>query len=217
MRLLIYPGAHSPRLTLQELRREPHEAARERRAREIAERQEKGVPLDDHTDWSQVDEAATALRTAVEARDTRSAIEAVRALDVALSRKALTPIEAYKPEPIRDEVRLVIRALEHEARQQLLLAVEDAAAAVDAAVEAGADKARIVELDADFRRQVRGFLLASLVSMTVGDDVVDTVGENDIAALEGAGLLFDVYAGVRDYQGLSEGKAGRFGRPPPST
>lgn len=217
MRLLIYPGAHSPRLTLQELRREPHEAARERRAREIAERQERGVPLDDHTDWSQVDEAAAALRTAVEARDTRSALEGVRAVDVALSRKALVPIEAYKPEPIRDEVRLVIRALEHEARQQLLLAVEDAAAAVDAAVEAGADKARIVELDADFRRQVRGFLLASLVSLHVGDDVVDTVGENDIAALEGAGLLFDVYAGVRDYQGLSEGKAGRFGRPPPST
>lgn len=217
MRILIYPGALSPRLRLQDLRREAHEHVRAVRAAEIVKREADGIPLDDHTDWKTAEEHAAALAGFLAERDTIRAVGAVALLDAALSRRVLTPLPAYEPKPGLDDVFIVVRALEDDERRRLLAEVEEAAEASDAAVKASAERARLLTLDADFRGAVRRFVLRSVASMTVGDDDVAAVEERDVLALEGAGLLFDVFAAARDYQGLSPGKAGRFGRPPPST
>ena len=216
MRLLIYAGAISPLLLLQDVLKEAHTAVVDARAEEIGQREADGIPLDDHTRWPAVDGTIEELTAATTAMDTGRAVELTVKLNQLLSRKALTAIPAYEPTKTRDLVQVRFVALEDGARRDLLRKVAEAQDRIG--LVPASDNAALMAAILERDEAVKDFIAASVCELHVGDDSIK--GPPDAADLEAiklSGLLWDLYSAARDYQELSLGKAERFGPRPQST
>lgn len=199
--VLIRPGQVSDWVALVDVLREAHEEQAEERKKEIARRAEKGIPLDDDTDWAAVD-------AAVAAKDSAK----VAALTSGNALAELPPFEAPR---FADQVKLRIRAVSENTRRAAMM---DVAAAVDAIAQAIAGK-HFEALPAlqKARDAVFGeFIKLSVAELHVGEEAFVDVDDALVDALQATDLLAPIFAAARDYQRLSRGKGARFGSLQPS-
>lgn len=207
MKLLIRPGALSPKLILDDVLRERHEDIRAQRQRTIDKRTQKGTPLDDDTKWFDID--IDAVANAVHARDTERTLTAAQAVVDAVAGHKLVPIAEYVSVPHYRDIKVQFRALAHTPMRELLDAVADAAGhGSDAVAELG------------FHEAVGAFVKRAVHIIDFGgvdDESLEDLDDDDVQALLASGLLIDVFVAARDYQAMSPGKGSRFGSPPPRT
>lgn len=215
--LLIHPGEkHGPIMLLDALR-EIHGELQAERAKEIAERKKNNVPLDDSTDWSQVEAARDELVASVASKDAKSTTEHAGKLAALTAGNKLEPIPDFEADPELEGVAVELVVMSDADRRMCLAQVADGWRALRDAHIGGAGQVVVREADEAIvqaqERMVR--LGVARVLGLDGGPVIDVASM--LPSIRRSGLLAPLYQVASHFQGLSAKKAQRFGQPPQST
>ena len=207
MSLFVYPGGLSPRIPLIEALRESHEHYRAAILARIRKREAAGAPLDSDTDFAE-------LARALAAADGDAAAKVASRVLAETARHALRDPGEYVEQPLHSGVELVFVALAEEQRETLLAEIMAAERAERVAEKAEDDVSARLAARGVGRARAR-FVAASVHEVISGSEVLRPGADSyALSVLEASGLLVDIFVAARDYQALSLGKGGRFGRPP---
>ncbi len=190
-----------PSIALNDALRDAHEALAETVRKEIAARKEKGIPLDDETDFVALEKVA--LEAASHAGNMNGA-EARERLVAALAMCSggLKEIEAYEPNPEYEGVRLTLRSM----TERSMIECREAIAACKTVTEQHEVLAGYVSRAVD---RIEG--VDSDVGAIVAED--GAISEKAMEVLDLAGMVKDLWAVVRHYAELPPSKKKRFGLP----
>jgi len=213
--LLIYPGTKGTPVPLQDVLREAHESSRALRLAQIEGRKKRRVPLDDHTDWTQVADSVKRLSEAATARESPIVAKEARLLAELTEGNALEEIEPYEPAPELDGIVVTMQVVSDADRRNWSAETSAAWGRVKEARMAGdmvAMAAATNALDA-----LAAKVAAAVVVEIQGIEGLKATVAESMPGLVLAGLLTPLYSAARHFLELPPGKAVRCGLPPLST
>lgn len=213
--ILVYPGQKSERVSLQDVLRESHEAARAARFVEIEARKKNGVPLDDKTPWGTVKSLVAGAVDAAAANDTVKVNELARAVVSATAGNALVEIPEYEAVADVDGIEVVfVMPSDEQKRDWVARRLSHWRAYRDAMIVGDVLKQRAAE---------EGLLRVGeeQVAYAIGEihgveGLKDTVKES-MPALRLCGLFDYLVTAALHFFELDPKKALRCGQPAPST
>jgi hypothetical protein len=213
--ILVYPGQKTERVSLQNVLRESHEAARAARFVEIETRKKNGAPLDDKTPWSTVKNLVAAAVDASAALDSTKVNDLARAIASATDGNALVEMPEYVASDDIDGIEVVLvmpsdeqkrdwtaRRLTHWRSYKEALLVND-----------------IIKLRAADEQitRVNEESVASCIDEIHGIEGMRASVKESIPGLRLVGLLNHFVTAVQHFVELDPKKALRCGQPQPST
>lgn len=193
-----------PSVALNDALRDTHEALAETVRKEIAARKEKGIPLDDETDFAELEKRALKVAhyagnlMGAEAREEASAL-------LAMCSGGLQELPPYEINPEYEGVRVTLRSMTERA----MIETREAIAACKTLAEQ-----HEVLMDYVARAVVR---IDGVESDVGALEAVDgKLTAETLEVLDLAGMTKDLWAVCRHYAELPPSKKKRFGSPQPS-
>lgn len=221
-RILIKPG-DCRWVVLQDALRESHETLRERRAKQIAEREAGGIPLDDSTDWEKEAQRLDDMKRAVEQHATREYRDAMVAA-LQHTDGALEPIPAYEEDERAEGFEVFVAVMNERDRMMVAALVEDAVSGIGALDDLVDEDGRPRGATAVEKAEARARLfdaqhayLSGCVKRVKFPDGTETDIAEALPIMERNGFQHALFWVARDFQELPEKKSSGFSPPPPST
>lgn len=189
-------------VALNDALRDAHEAMAETVRKAIADRQAKGIPLDDETDFAAAEK--TALEAASHAGNMNGAQLREHAVKLlAMCSGGLQEMQPYEPNPEYEGVRVTLRSM----TERSMIEVREAIAGCTSVAEQHGVLAdyvarAVVRLDG-----IEGHQIEERDGMLMPEHM---------ETLDLAGMIKDLWAVVRHYAELPPSKKKRFGSPRPS-
>ena len=212
---LITAGQTSELVNLIDVLKEEHEASQKARQLQIDLRKEARIPLDDSTNWSEVQELADELKLSVMNKKTISASNTARKIFERTQGNSLEPLPDFVPPVIAEGVKIRFKILSNSQMRRLSTEISDAwQRKRDAFIDGNTDKIN------DATDDIENGIIKTVCSTICEIQGIEGVTADNLKefadALDCEGLLSMLYTVSRHFMDLPRKKALLCGALPPS-